>query len=420
MRRMGDSGDSPMVRTVESDDDIRDFLTCLRTAFLVGPAEVTDELLAWARRRWDLARTWSAFDVGGQCATTRTFATGLRLPGGGEVPVSALTQVTVLPTHTRRGHLSALMRTQLDHAVAAGEVASILITAEWPIYGRFGYGPATHHCELRVDARRARFLDGPVGTVELVEPAALRAVASAVYAAHHAATPGAIGRDERWLDHLCGTDPRPDEDPTPTRRRVMHRDGDGAPDGWVVYDPKQRWTDDVADGTATVVDWVAATPTAERELWRYLLDIDLVTEVVRTGPADGAGLPLWLHDGRAVRRPIHIDHIWVRLLDVPAALEARAYAVPGTVVLDVVDPFLARGGRFRLDAAPDGATCEAAPDAAADLTVDIRALGAAWLGGTLLAPCALAGLIDEHRPGALAEASAMLSWPVAPLSVTDF
>ena len=53
--------------------------------------------------------------------------------------------------------------------------------------------------------------------------------------------------------------------------------------------------------------------------------------------------------------------------------------------------------------------------AAADLTLDVRDLAAAYLGGRSLAALARAGLVTEHRPGALRGASAAFGWPLAPL-----
>jgi predicted acetyltransferase len=120
-----------------TDDELRAYFDTVVVAFL-ETRETTDESLAFVRRRYDLDRTWAAVDDGKICGSTRTFPSRLRLPGGADLPVSCLTQVTVLPTHTRRGHLTRLMRAQLEAAIEAGEAASLLIAAEWKIYGRFG------------------------------------------------------------------------------------------------------------------------------------------------------------------------------------------------------------------------------------------------------------------------------------------
>jgi predicted acetyltransferase len=85
------------------------------------------------------------------------------------------------------------------------------------------------------------------------------------------------------------------------------------------------------------------------------------------------------------------------------------------VVLEVTDALLpANAGRWRLRADGYGSVaCERA-DEAADLVIDVRELGAAYLGGTRLGTLAAAGLIREIRPGALARLSAAMTWDPAP------
>ena len=412
------------VRTIASDDDIRGSLRSLLTAFLEA-RDVTDEGVAWARERWNNKRSWAAFDDGELCGTARSFASRLRLPGLSDVPVSCLTSVTVLPTHTRRGHLTRMMRAQLSHAVESGEVASLLVAAEWPIYGRYGYGPYDEWVEWEVDRPVASVVGPPVGGCRLVDAAALEKAASSVLARQQAVTVGSIERPSWFLAHTTGTDPRP-WDKHEGQVRVVHYDDDGEPDAWAQYDPKNRW-DGMRPGTRLEVqELVAATPEAEKELWRYLVDVDLV-DVVKWGGSPITVLPWALRDGRAARVEGRWDHVWARPLDIAACLSARSYAVPGRVVLQVVDDFMGLGGRFVLDSSgADGATCVrvgAGGGASPDVTLDVAALGAAWLGGTDLRRAAAGGglwAVDEHRPGALAAVAALLRWHETPYCSTDF
>ena len=405
------------VRTLSTDEELAGFLTCMRTAFLEGK-DVTDEQVAWVRERYDLSRTWSAFEDGVLCGTAHTFATRLRLPGLGEVPVSALTQVTVLPTHTRRGHLSRMMRAQLEHAVEAGELASVLIAAEWPIYGRFGYGPATDWVEWEVDTATARFVAPPVGRCRLVDAAELEKVAVSVLARQQAVTPGSIGRPDWHVALIVGSDLRPGFERKQERVRVVHVGEDGEPDGFAVYDPKERW-DGMRSASSLAVDsLIAVDAVAERELWRYLLDVDLVEQVAWAGSP--ASAVRWaLADGRAARQEGRWDHVWARILDVPACLTARSYARADRLVVEVLDGFLGRGGRFALDAGPDGADCAPTREPA-DLTLPVAAIGAAWLGGTDLRDVALAGGVDEHTPGAADRLATLLRWHQTPWCSTGF
>ena len=160
---------------------------------------------------------------------------------------------------------------------------------------------------------------------------------------------------------------------------------------------------------------MAIDPAATAALWTDLLTRDLVGEV-RAGPAPGrrrAAVPMLA--GRRRARARLSDGLWVRLVDVPAALSQRQYAREVDVVIEVTDDVLpANAGRWRLRAAADGkATCERT-NSAAELLMPVHALGAAYLGGTRLGSLAAAGQLAEQRPGALAELSAAMSWDPAP------
>jgi len=48
------------------------------------------------------------------------------------------------------------------------------------------------------------------------------------------------------------------------------------------------------------------------------------------------------------------DHLWLRILDVARALQARGYDAPGRLVIEVTDRLGYTPGRFALRAAPDG------------------------------------------------------------------
>jgi predicted acetyltransferase len=411
-------GDAELtVKNVETDEEIAGYLLGMSTSFL-SKRDVSPEWIAYCRKHWDFSRTWMALDGDTQCGTTRTFPSRLRLPGLGDAPVSCLTQVTVLPTHTRRGHVTRLMRAQLEQAVDAGEVASLLIAAEWPIYGRFGYGPATEWVEWQVDVTHAQVVGEPVGSCELVDVAAYDEAAATVLERQQRHLPGCIVRPD-WLRHrLSGLDPSPVDEGDKTRVWLVHRDASGEPDGVVMYDVKEKWQGMRPECRVNVKDMAFASPVAERELWRYLLTVDLVGLVTWEGWA-GSSIRHVLANGRGARSAGRWDQLWARILDVPAALEARAYSHRGRVVVEVTDPFMGRGGRFALDASPDGASCTSTSESA-EVTLPISALSAAWLGGTDPAVMAAGGAIDEHAPGSVDRLAALLSWHQTPWSHTDF
>ena len=68
---------------------------------------------------------------------------------------------------------------------------------------------------------------------------------------------------------------------------------------------------------------------------------------------------------------------------------------------------------------PAGTSCRPT-DRSPDLTLDVAALGAAYLGGTRLRDAVLAHGVDEHRNGALAAVETLLRMPDEPWCSTFF
>ncbi|HEY3187966.1 MAG TPA: GNAT family N-acetyltransferase [Solirubrobacteraceae bacterium] len=362
-------------------------------------------------------RIQGAFDDGRVVATFRSFATRLTVPGG-EVASAAITNVTVSPTHRRRGLLSRMMAGDLAAARQRGEPVAILIASEWPIYGRYGFGPAADIVNFEVDALSAGFAREGDGETRLVEPAELAAAGPAVYEAHRRSTPGAIERPERWWRQRTGVDPVRREPPV-TQRCALALDAGGAPAGLLVYHVDEGWDDWRPRAKLHVRDLFGATPAAEARLWRFACEVDLVATVHADERSVDEPLPWLLRDARAVRQRLKTDFLWARVLDVPAALAARRYLREGELVLEVRDAAGLAAGRFALRGGPDGAECEPTA-AAAEVELDVGALSAAYLGGRSLLTLAAAGWAQELRPGALARADAMLHSPVAPWCATMF
>jgi predicted acetyltransferase len=164
---------------------------------------------------------------------------------------------------------------------------------------------------------------------------------------------------------------------------------------------------------------VTTSPGAYADIWRFLCEIDWTSTVKASPRPVDEPLPFLLVDGRAVQETHRGDHIWLRLLDIPAVLGARRYRTTGHLVIEAVDDVLGRGGRFALDADADGAAC-ARSDASADLTMPIATLGALSLGGTPARLLAAAGQIDEHTTGAIARADTLFGWSPSPFCSTNF
>ncbi len=367
----------------------------------------------------DPDRTWVAWDGDRACGTFRSWPTELTLPGGGSLPAAAVSGVTVLPTHRRRGILTDMTAAAHAALVEAGEPLAVLIAAEYPIYGRFGYGPATRDARVTVDSRRATVRGERAGSLELApRDAATRDAIRMVFEAARRQRVGEIRRGDLMWDLDTGLV----EDAFEGKRwdgfTVLHHNPAGEVDGYARYTAARG--DRVAENLIEVEDLHALDDAAQAELWAYLLSVDLVTTVRAVHRPLSEPLPWLLGDARAVAFDRVRDVLWVRLFDVARALEARAYERAGSLVLEVIDdePW---GGtrRWRLDVGPDGAICRPA-DASPDLTLPVAALGAAYLGGTRLRDAVRITGVDEHRAGSLAEADALFRTADEPWCSTPF
>lgn len=402
-----------------TDDEIGKYLRCLGAAFHMG-ADVTEDRIEFSRLYMnDMSRRLGAFVDDQVCGTTGSFAADLTVPGGAPVPTACVTQVTVLPTHRRRGILREMMELQLRDARDRGESIAMLIAAEWPIYGRFGYGLSTEAAATIVDASVAQFVD-PVmrGSIEVVDLPTLRALAEEPFDQHRATCPGSISREPVMWDLWLGVARRPDEPPPKSRVRVIHRDPSGTIDGYAVYDAVDDWVHNRPKVKLDVQELIATNDDASTDLWRYLCAIDWVTEVhAHRRPVDDDIRHLFTN-GRVARQADRSDHMWCRLIDVPAAMEARRYEVPVSVVLDVRDDMFG-GGRYRLEGNAATASCDGT-DAPADVTLGVDVLAAAYLGGSSLAPYVTAGRVTELTPGAVAALDRSLRTARSPWATTNF
>ncbi|MFJ4851167.1 MULTISPECIES: GNAT family N-acetyltransferase [unclassified Streptomyces] len=410
------------VRTLEASD-FAGWLRATRLGFH-RPATVSDEEIELRRPYTDLARTQGAFDDGRCVATFRSMPRDLTVPGGAVLPSSAITHVTVSATHRRRGVASRMMANELAATAERGEPLAILIAAEYPIYGRFGFGPAAGVTEWHVDTARAGLRppgDDEDGRVELVDPADVLKSGPELHERVRVQVPGSINRNDRWWEQFTGKVRMSADEPWKEPIFAFYRDSSGRVDGLAAYTVADEWHGMYPQAPLEIKNLIAATPAAERALWRYLLSIDWVT-TVRTGfRAHDDVMPLLLADRRAARVDNSSDFLWLRFVDVPRSLAARTYAAPGTVVLDVLDPYGYAAGRFRLDVSPDGtATAEAAPSAAPDLTLTAADLAALYLGDESAVRLATVGQVTESRPGAAAQVDALFRTSRKPWAIDGF
>ena len=320
----------------------------------------------------------------------------LTVPGGAVLPAAGISGVVVAPTHRRRGVLRA-MYVELHRRIAdSGYPVAALTASEGGIYGRFGYGPATVDHELTIDRRFATFHpDAPdPGGVRLVRPGEHRDDFAAIYQRWCTRTPGGLVRPRALWDDLLA-DREDSRDGGTALFALLH------PDGYALY----RVHGD-APKTLRVQEFRAVTSRAHAALWRTLLGMDLMqTVTVATYPDDP--LPHLLTDTRLARTTRRKDHLWLRPMDVPAALQARSYlpAVQLSTVVQVSDAFRGDGGRFALELRDGRAACTAT-EVAADVEIDLDVLGSLYLGTHRASVLAAANRLRCKNPGLVADLDA--------------
>lgn len=351
--------------------------------------------------------------------TAGAFSFQMTVPGA-VLPVAGVSYVSVLPTYRRRGILRSLMRRQLADIAARGEEpVAALWASEAPLYGRYGYGPAGSVAVFKFSRGEGALSAGVDEslTLRLVSPAESLADLTCVYDTVRPARPGFFARDDAWWDKAL-FDHESDRGGFGPVRCVLAADAAG-PRGYALYRARGGW--DAAEylpaSKIVIRELVAADPAAGAALWRDLLSRDLVTEVLAVNRPVDDPLLFQLADPRRAR-PNTGDGLWIRLINLSRALSSRAYSCPVDVVLEVSDELLtSNAGRWRLRVAdpvsPAGISCTRTNEPA-DVSLDVRELGAAYLGGTRLGALAAAGLVRELRPGTLAPLSAAMSWDPSP------
>ena len=398
----------------ESDAFARTFWTAL-----VQPSP-TEAQLEMRRPGYLSSRSFAAYEGKEIVGTAAAWPFDMVVPGGGRVVAAGVTAVGVMPTHTRRGILTSLMRTQLEDAAEIGQPVAILGATESIIYGRFGYGLATTAADITIETDHGAFaqpFEDP-GRLRLITRAEALEMFPAVFEQHDRDRAGSINRPPvRWA-HPRMYGAIPEGDPTPPEIYVLHEDPKGKPDGGMAYEILDRASWWEKPGYVEVHD-LFGSPSAYVALWRYLLDIDLVRGVKAGMRPPDEPVRWMLADPRRLQMKLE-DQLWLRVLDVASALTARTYGRPGRLVLDVADPFLGLGGRFELDADEAGAATCKPVRRAADLEMTIADLGAVYLGGASFTALAAAGRVVERRAGALARADQLFAHHPLPWCSTFF
>jgi predicted acetyltransferase len=398
-----------------TEDELEPFLLASELASGVVPDR--DEI----ERERTLAepdRNFAAFDGPDIVGTAGAFTMPMTVPGG-RIVLGYPTLVGVLPTHRRRGIAAGLMRALIDDARERGELLSVLYASEGGIYGRYGFGLGTIGLTMRIETARSAFIRGyeASGQIRLVDRERASKEILAVHEASRLGVPGMVHLDERRLAYVIGHEHGADKE-RPSFF-ALHEGGSGV-DGYVVYKVAHDWPEGAPNTTLRVRDLVAANPGAYADLWRFVLDVDLVTYVEAANRPSDEPLFHLLREPRRLRARMS-DNLWVRLVDVPGALGARRYGARGRLVLEIADAFCPwNQGRYVLDVSSDDVGLAEPTTEPADLACTVNEIAAAYLGGTSFRQLHRAGRVHEAAAGALVRADAMFACDPAPWSPYEF
>ncbi|HEX6076125.1 MAG TPA: GNAT family N-acetyltransferase [Micromonosporaceae bacterium] len=369
------------------------------------------------RKIFEPERSLAIFDDDQVVATTGGFSRELSVPGA-TLPAAHVSLVAVLGTHRRRGLLTRMMHRQLRDLREIGrEPVAVLWASEEPIYGRYGYGAASQQVNIQAATREVRVSPGDgTGRLRLTSPGEAVKDLAQVYESVWRHRPGFSSRQDPWWEYRL-TDIERHRNGATERRCLVYETAGGVV-GYALWRSRAQWDESGPNAEVTVEELVCPDPVGYAELWRFLFEIDLTRKLSARFLAVDEPLFSLVDAPRRLNRQLS-NALFLRIVDVPAALAARRYAAPVDLVLDVTDDLLPENtGRWRLTGDASGARCEAT-GAPADISLGVRELGAVYLGGTSLGGLAAAGLVDG-RPEAVVAASTGFGWPVAPLAPEVF
>lgn len=374
----------------------------------------------FAKRILEPEHSMVAFDGDTIVGTSSSITYDISVPGVPAVPTGGITEVTVSATHRRRGILREMMRRQLDAHHDRDIPLAALWASESVIYGRFGYGMSMTHEHREIDLRHTSFAHSPEihGQVRFISKDDAQEVFAPIYDRIRSEYPGMIRRDGLgWEAAITDFEGLRDRKPD---LFYAYYEVDGVPTGYVMYRIRHSVTAGDATNSVQIHEIVAADDEASAALWRFCFDIDLASTLsVGHGAPIDDGLNWMLADPRRLKRSPY-DGLWLRLIDVPAALSARTYSEEGSLAIRVEDSFCNwNNGVWRLDGGVEGADCVATNDSP-DISLSAADLAAVYLGGTKPSEIARSGRIAEDSPGALARADRMFASERKPWNLVDF
>jgi predicted acetyltransferase len=338
-----------------------------------------------------LDRTVAAFDGDLIVGTLAGFPFDVTVPGGAQIPMAGTTIVTVAATHRRQGVLTSMMRDHLEDGVSRGEPLVGLWASESLIYGRYGFGVASENEEIEMDQTRVT-VEGETGSVRMVSAEEAAQILPPIYELEQARRPGMLTRTAQWWDKNLFFDPSGRRRGFSAQRYLIH-ENDGHADGYAIFRQKPNWETGFPTGKIRVREIVANSSMAHTGIWRYLTSVDLFPQVVFWNLPVDDSLRWKVPDHRRIIRK-RWDALYVRILDVVQALEARNYAADGTLRFRISDQFMPDlGGSFELEVSDGNGSCRRIDGEATDLALGTTELASLYLGGGEAHAMCSAGLV---------------------------
>ncbi len=363
------------------------------------------------RKLLELERSRGTFEQGRMVGGSFAYGLELTIPGG-EAAAAGVASVGVLPSHRRRGIMRRMVTELLSDARDRGDILAVLWSTEVPLYGRFGFGVAGVTTKLVIDRFPLvphRLAPRPAPVV-LVEPDEAKELLPPVFDRKRREVPGMFARSEDWWElEILADAPRHRGDAS-SLRYALALDSDGHAIGYAQYRTSGAWEGIGLGITLKLEEMIALTPAAYAGLWNFLVNQDLLRQLRAWNvPAETA-----LHQLFADFRESQTlnDGLWLRILDVEAALSARRYSADGSLVLGVFDPMSAEATRYRLEVSGGMGSCRRVSDAP-DLSLDLEDLSAGFLGRARFRRLGSLGRL-KGEPAARALADAMFDWDPQP------
>lgn len=416
------------IRVGRATDAERYLATDHTVWFAEVPSAPAEEQLIGLPEEQRFAADLDGSDPGTYPGVYGVFPLTLSIPGPDagvrQVPCAGLTWVGVHPDHRRNGVLTAMLRHHFEQVHAQeGTHVSALHASEPAIYGRHGYGLAS--LDLQVSLGRGTTLTAPgledaaSATTTHLATVTDPDVPKRMRECHlGSADLGSVVGDAGYYARICHQSPEQLRDKESWR--VLFARRDGADVGFAMFRRTHKW--EHARPAGELVVWaLVGDPAARLVLLRRLVDFDLIATVkVGTVGVDDP-LLLWAGGPRATSDVETYDSLWVRLVDLPEALQDRSWSAPCDVVVEVADTSASwNAGTWRIRADHTGVATVERTTSESDVRLGVEALGAAYLGGGNLVALQRAGLVAERRKGAVAELWRGMRTEVSPTSAVGF